>query len=310
MRRIVVSRSSTDWLVGLACAAAVAFAAPVRCQDGPAPIEERHAERLGLEGRLARIERAISGEGLLDLANQVAQLRREVSLMRGEIENQAFLIDRLRETQTELYLKLEGRPAAQGQAPLDLTGGAAESVATARPAAEGEATAPSRQRSQAPSPVSVDDSQIALTGPVTPAASTAGSAEEAEAVKAAYQAAFDLLKAGEYVDAVAAFRAFIAEHPNSDYADNAQYWLGEAFYVTDDYTQAIAEYEKLLTAYPRSQKLTHALLKIGYSQAALGDTDAARATLTVLTREHPNTTAARLAQERLEQMPQPESAEG
>lgn len=310
MRRIVVSKSSTDCLVGLACAAAVAFATPARCQDRPAPIEERNPERLGLEARLLRIERAISGEGLLDLANQVAQLRREVSLMRGEIENQAFLIDRLQETQTELYLKLEGARAAAQDAPLDLTGDAATAAASGSPAAEGEATATGRQTSPAPSPVSVDESQIALTGPVTPAASTAGSAEEAEAVKAAYQAAFDLLKAGDYAEAVAAFRAFIAEHPRSDYADNAQYWLGESFYVTDDYTQAIAEYEKLVTAYPRSQKLTHALLKIGYSQAALGDTEAARSTLTALTRKHPNTTAARLALERLEQMPQAEPAEG
>ena len=57
-----------------------------------------------------------------------------------------------------------------------------------------------------------------------------------------YRAAVELVKAGKHDEAVAALRAFLQHYPRHDYADNAQYWLGEAFYAQKDYQHALAEF--------------------------------------------------------------------
>lgn len=89
------------------------------------------------------------------------------------------------------------------------------------------------------------------------------------------------------------------DHPNSDYADNAQYWLGESFYARRQYQAALTEYEQLLRNYPDSGKASHAQLKIGYCNDELGNTDLAQGELEDLIARYPGTSAAQLADERL-----------
>ena len=120
--------------------------------------------------------------------------------------------------------------------------------------------------------------------------------------EAAYRDAFSLLRAGEYDRAVAAFNDFQTSYPNSQYGDNAQYWLAEAHYAKRDFAAAVAEYQKMLTAYPSSRKLSHAMLKLGYSYDALGQPADARAILEDLGQRFPGSAAARLAEERLAQL--------
>ena len=118
----------------------------------------------------------------------------------------------------------------------------------------------------------------------------------------AYREAFGLLKAGKYDESIEAFNLFLLDYPNSEYADNSQYWLGETYFVKQDYTAAIDQYQKLITNYPASKKQSHALLKIGYSFQRLGELDRARAVLEDLQTRYPGSTAARLAAERVQQI--------
>ena len=120
--------------------------------------------------------------------------------------------------------------------------------------------------------------------------------------EAAYRDAFSLLRAGEYDRAIAAFTEFQTNYPRSQYGDNAQYWLAEAYYAKRDYAAAVPEYEKMLTAYPQSRKLSHAMLKIGYSYDSLGKPQEARAVLDDLRKRFPGSAAARLAEERIGQL--------
>lgn len=118
----------------------------------------------------------------------------------------------------------------------------------------------------------------------------------------AYRDAFGLLKAGKYDESIEAFNLFLLDYPNSEYSDNAQYWLGETYFVKQEYAPAIDEYRKLIANHPASKKQSHALLKIGYSFQRLGELDKAQAVLKDLTVRYPGTTAARLAQERIQQI--------
>ena len=117
-----------------------------------------------------------------------------------------------------------------------------------------------------------------------------------------YEAAFELLKQQRYREAGAAFGQFLTNFPNSQLADNAQYWLAESYYVTDQFEEALAQFQVVLSGYPRSRKIPDALLKIGYSNYELGRWDAARAALEKVGDDFPDSTAARLAEQRIERM--------
>jgi tol-pal system protein YbgF len=115
-----------------------------------------------------------------------------------------------------------------------------------------------------------------------------------------YRTAVEVLRAGQHDEAVAMFRDFIASHPGHDYADNAQYWLGEAYYDRKDYTKALAEFRVAVDKYPRGNKVPDALLKVGYCYLALGQTDKGRFALEQVIAIYPKTEPAALAGKRLE----------
>ena len=97
--------------------------------------------------------------------------------------------------------------------------------------------------------------------------------------RANYQAAFDLLKDGKYPEAISGFKQFLTTFPNSALADNAQYWLGEAHYVTKQYPDALRDFRTVLEKYPDSRKIPDALLKIGYCNYELKNWPEARSAL-------------------------------
>jgi tol-pal system protein YbgF len=125
----------------------------------------------------------------------------------------------------------------------------------------------------------------------------------AGADQTAYNQAFDILKAGKYPNAITAFQQFLQGFPQSSLADNAQYWLGECYYVTRDFQSAAAAFQTVLDRWPDSRKAPDALLKLGYTQAELQHTAQARATLASVATRFPGSDAANLAASRLLQLP-------
>jgi len=111
-----------------------------------------------------------------------------------------------------------------------------------------------------------------------------------------------LLKEQRYEPAAMAFQQFLVTYPDSELADNAQYWLAESHYVTQMFDEAITEFEVVITKFPRSRKVPDALLKMGYCSYELEQWDAARTSLERVQAEYPETTAARLAGQRLKRM--------
>jgi tol-pal system protein YbgF len=139
-------------------------------------------------------------------------------------------------------------------------------------------------------------------GPTAVGGSSAGAAA-AGGEQAAYVQAFEALKNQNYAASIAGFKQYLASYPTSDLADNAQYWLGEAYYVTRDYEDAATAFRAVGERWPNSRKAPDALLKLGFTQYELKHYAEARATLTQVTTRFPDSEAAKLAAERVKRLP-------
>lgn len=120
-----------------------------------------------------------------------------------------------------------------------------------------------------------------------------------------YRQGLDLLKERRHAEAVAALREFVAKYPAHDYADNAQYWLGECFYDLKDHRAAVREFRDVVDKFPEGNKVPDALLKAGYSYLALGEAAAGREALGQVMKAYPRHQASRLAETRLRELDKP-----
>ncbi len=282
-----------------------------------------HAERLSLAERVQRLEQQKGGNNpaLVDALMRLDQLQEEVQTLRGLVEEQQHLIQQMRQQQKDQYLDLDRRlqqlAGAQTGATVHTPVAGMQPAAMPRPVQQ---TAPVRS---SPQPVAADAAVPATPAPVTTAApavreslpppaetvalgaagtATAQALPDPEQERQAYEDAFRDLKDGHYADAAKKFEAFVQRWPASDYADNAQYWLGESYYVTRNYRIALDAFQQLVQRYPDSSKLPDALLKIGYTYFELKDWDQARNTLKQVSERYPGTTVAKLAEKRLKML--------
>lgn len=230
--------------------------------------------------RLERLERRVAK--ITELTVQIDSLRRENRELRGQIERQQYLIETLQRKQRDLYQDIDQRLSQ-----LQSTGVTSRAAHAESAAVRGEPPIGTRP-------------STAPDGGRRPRSRAADPARE----QAEYQGAYDLLRPEQrrYEEAIQAFRAFLEKYPNSKLADNAQYWLAEASYVTQDNATAMAEFQKVVDKYPNSTKVPGALLKIGYLQHANGQIDAARQTLSKVVNDYATTSAASMARQRLQRI--------
>jgi tol-pal system protein YbgF len=114
-----------------------------------------------------------------------------------------------------------------------------------------------------------------------------------------YNTAYKDLIRGSYPLALEGFRQFLFNFPNSEMADDAQYWIAEAFYSQENYIIAFEEFKILITKYPESQMVPPALLKMAYCSNKRGDKRTALKYFDILIRDYPNSEEAKLAKENL-----------
>lgn len=249
-------------VAGLLLSAALISGCAVSPEEDPVQIRMND-----LDTRLQRIERVMTNQSLLEMAQRIDALQAELRAMRGDVELLQNQSEGGKAQTRSLYGDLERRIASLET--LGGVGGAAAGGALSAGAAGSAVVAPAAAGGE----------------------------------QASYDAAFNALKGGDYPRAIAGFRSFVETYPASPLASNAQYWLGEAHYVTREYQNAITAFQKVTAQWPDSRKAPDALVKVGFTQAALGRNGDARITLEDVVRRYPGTEAAQLATERLKRLP-------
>lgn len=117
-----------------------------------------------------------------------------------------------------------------------------------------------------------------------------------------YSTAYQIFKDGNYDKARTEFRNFLALYPESEYSDNAQFWIGECYFFEKNYEKAILEYEKVAKNFPGGNKVPYALLKQGLSFLKLNDKTSAKLILQQVIKDFPNTNQARIARSKLQEI--------
>jgi tol-pal system protein YbgF len=242
-----------------------------------------------------------------DLVLQVQELQDEVRTLRGQLEEQSREIENLKRRQRDQYLDLDQRISdlrnSQPVLPSEAgAAGAAVAAGAAAAAGQGPVQPPVSPGADAPEVRPPMDTESAVTGIGQPEARGQAMAASPEDEKAAYDQAFQALKDLRYADAAEEFQSFLDRYPGSEYSDNAQYWLGESYYVTRNYDLALTAFQDLLDRFPESPKAPDALLKIGYTHYELEQWDSARSALTQVQEQYPDSTLSRLAENRLRSM--------
>jgi tol-pal system protein YbgF len=209
-----------------------------------------------------------SAQGELFL--QLQQLQEEVARLRGTLEEQQYEIQRLKQESLERYQDLDSRLSAAPQSP-------------------------------APAPVAPADG-AANAAPVQAPAASAAPGDPAKE-KLFYDAAFDLIKAKDFAKADQAFSAFLRKYPGSQYAGNAQYWLGEVKLAQGDLQGAGRAFAQVSQSYPQHQKVADSLYKLADVEQRLGNAAKAKGILQQVVAQYPGTSAAQLAQRDLARLP-------
>jgi len=118
----------------------------------------------------------------------------------------------------------------------------------------------------------------------------------------AYRAAYSDYSAGRYKLAGEAFREYLRHYPDTEFSDNAQYWIGESMYAQGEFPAAIIEYRAVVDRYPKGDKVPASLLKIGIANSRLGVKSEARKSFQQVIQKYPKSPEAALAKERLAQL--------
>jgi tol-pal system protein YbgF len=267
------------------------------------------AQRLSLAERIERLEQQANGQGgsgnAVELVNQVSALQSQVQSLQGQVEELKHALDESKQRNKDQYLDLDSRLGRlEGN-------GAASPAPAAHNVPRVESPPPDidlgNPSNHPPAHASMRDDNVGTLSDEDRAATAPGDAVDAnapapgdgDAGAASYNDAFAALKDGRYAESAQRFQAFIDQNPDGELTGNAYYWLGESYYVTQNYKIALQSFETLLKRYPDSQKAPDALLKVGYSQYELKQWDQAEATLNQVVQTYPDTTVARLAQGRL-----------
>jgi len=221
-------------------------------------------QSLSLQQRVANLERQVEARNRaqINVQRQLDELQNEGNELRGITEQHTHQLSQVLERQRELYQELDRRVSKA----LNANNSVPASI-------------------EAPANVGSTQYSSNLT--------------ENES----YDRAVNMvLKDKRYDEAIPAFRAFNEQFPHSSYAANAHYWLGQLLFNKNDFNAAKTEFEVVVTQFTKSSKRSDAMLKLATVEQQQNNKAKAVSLYQQLIKDYPNSSAAKLAQSRLDSL--------
>lgn len=198
-----------------------------------------------------------------DETNNLDKLQHDITELKSKVQDQEEAISNLKRANTELEKKL--------------TGGS-------------KSSAPASKKT-----TSISSSKLPALDVTPPTKTSAKSSPSVETEKEHYQHASDLLKKGDYSQAISEFQALIKKYPSGKYADNSQYWIGVALLNKGDKKGAIQAFDRVARTYPKSEKAPEALFKLGTVLLTINNKSKAKEYFDYVIKNYPGTNGATLA---------------
>ncbi len=238
--------------------------------------------------RIAALERIVEARANAQVAmqQQVSALLDEVSELRGITEMHSYKLEEILQQQRNIYQEIDRR----------LGTGANSGSTSTTPT---EPSTPTTPAEQAP----IGNPAAVVNGGETQTAETSGSVEASSSPSEseAYESAVNLvLKDRAYDAAIPAFENFVRTYPDSSYAPNSYYWLGQLFFTKNELLKAKAQFERVVAQYPQSAKAADSLSKLGQLAEKEGDAAAAKQFYQLLVSKYPQSKPAKAAKAKLE----------
>ncbi len=219
------------------------------------------------------------------LLSKINQMQQEMQRLRGQLEVQSYELKKLKQQQQTYYNDLDQRistlASGKKNPVLDLD--------SATPAVTNDVDT-------SPTPGTAKSASVAAA--VVPVKTNDSTTEESS-----YNAAYELIQNKQFAEATTAMKTFIKQYPHGKYVANAHYWLGELLLAQHQDHEAIKEFDIVTHDYPNSNKVSAAMLKLGFIYAKQGENAKARTIFLNIQKMFPGTTTAQLAAQRLNTLP-------
>lgn len=221
-------------------------------------------ERLDdLDSRVAQLQQVLQSQTLIEMSQRLEAQATELRELRGALESSQNDNQQLRKQLADLAADFDRRLLELERRPVE---------------------------------------SVTATGSTAAVDNTVEMVASDPSAEASYNQAFDALRAARYAEAIDGMKAFLAAYPQHPLADNAQYWLGQTYYLSRDYERAIEAFASVGGRSPDRSKAPDALLKKGLSEIELKRPEEARRTFDELLQRYPDTDSARAAGEALQKL--------
>ena len=201
------------------------------------------------------------------ILDQMEQLQQEVQMLRGKIEEQAYEIDKIKQSQRDRYIDLDRRLSELNKQPGSVTPPVSQTpVSSASPAPSVDVK-------------DLDDRKL-------------------------YNTAQDMVQSRQFDQAIATFNHLFEKFPESRYVPNSHYWLGEVYMALPQpkLAEAKAHLLTVIESYPDHSKVPASLYKLGKTSDMMGDKQQAIKYLKKVLERYPSSSSAGLARQYIQNL--------
>lgn len=271
-----------------------------------------NTSNMTMEQRVRRLEQQIDYLNKNNPQTQIEDLQQKTQKLSGDLETQQNKVTQLEKQINDFYTDLDQRLKSKNTTSVSnatttesVTNGNNKNKATK---AGKKITQNKVQKTNNTTEAENDKSTTYAANTVNPsdAPTTTNNAsltkkELALKEQQAYQAALDDLRNKQFTSGAQKLRSYLTTYPNGTYAANAHYWLGEIYFLNNSYAKAGSEFGTMVSKYPASPKLPEALFKLAYIHDKEGKHEQAQKEYRALKKRYPNSSAAKLADQQLQQ---------
>lgn len=265
-----------------------------------------------MEQRVKRLEQQIDYLNKNNPQTQIEDLQQKTQKLSGDLETQQNKVTQLEKQINDFYTDLDQRLKSKNTTSVNnatttetISNGNNKNKTTK---AGKKITQNNSQKTNSTTDAENDKSTTYAANTINPsdAPTTTNNAsltkkELALKEQQTYQAALDDLRNKQFTSGAQKLRSYLTTYPNGAYAANAHYWLGEIYFLNNSYAKASGEFGTMVNKYPASPKLPEALFKLAYIHDKEGKHEQAQKEYRALKKRYPNSSAAKLADQQLQQ---------